>query len=280
MTDNQTELREPEWERDWFCTPEVRETFFSPSQQAAASIYPKWAPTEAVSHLINGTGISTTEDGEALLVKLCTKPEMERVWRRLHKQDLKAGRAYSAHLPRDIYLGLNGYCEAAEQLSPTERQKETEQIQSQIAWLTERLNDFRLDQPSLTLWTDQELAASLGTDKSLFAREMYKMCSPSIGELLSRLSTQLEYSPIGSHSLIHTKTKDNEVTRFTRHMALRFQRYYGKSLVDNIASLISALFDQHLDTSYLRKVINATPEGGKFSLQNWQDFPGKTPPRI
>ena len=279
MTDNKTKAADLDWQRDWFCTEEVRERFFTSSEREAALPYADWAPTYCVLQLIKETASSSMEEEIAILKKLCTKPEMELVWRRLHKHDLKVGKTCSVRLPQQVYLGLHGYSEAADELSPAQRRKKTQEIQKQIANLTNLVTTFQLDQPSLTLWKESELDNVLKNDRAL-DRFMRQMCSPSIVELLHRLSDNVGLSPVGVHSLIHTKTKDNEITRFARHMAIYFQRSYGERLPENISLMVSAIFDKSLGVDYLRKNLDLTPEGGKFSLQNWQDFPGKNPPRI
>ncbi|WP_160151500.1 hypothetical protein [Microbulbifer sp. ALW1] len=279
MTEREATTRNLDRERDWFFTKEVRETVLTPPELEAALPYPEWAPTYCVLQLVKDTGSASMEEEVAILKTLCTKPEMERVWRRLRKHDLKAGKDYSARLPQEVYLGLYGYCAAADGLTPSQRQKKTEQIQAQIATLTDLLQSFQLNQPSLRLWTDFELDNILGRGKAL-DRFMRQMCSPSISELLQRLSESLNQSPVGAHSLIHAKTKDNEITRFARHMAIYFEKSYGDRLPENISLMISSIFDKSVGVDYLRKNLDLTPEGGKFRLKDWQSFPGKTPSRI
>ncbi len=236
-----------------------------PERASQLDEYPDWTPTFVLELLQLEQSPLVTPKRREILEKLAIHPNMKLVWRRLIKRDSNLQLGVSPQLFFELDKALYGYNAAVEELTPSARKKKTNEIKSSLLMIANELDRYDIAPQCLSLFNGEELSAiSINQEsESSLVNELRKYLTPSLSTLLKRFSEELDATPIGSESVIGSKTKDNDMTRLIRHMGMFFKKSYGEYLYENISLLVEVFFDKKVDPSVIRKTIQATPrEGG------------------
>ncbi|WP_237067880.1 hypothetical protein [Microbulbifer guangxiensis] len=240
--------------KEWPSTESARKAVFPSSQREALKKYPAWVPMFALRKL--SRGIPSDDMFMLTLHELCTNPDMETVWRRLHKRDKEMGCPSSRGLPTAVYQGLYGYNEELEELAPKKQLSENKRIHKLAADLADGLKKYGIDRAVLSMFTDDELD-SLFPELDPLERHwsVQDISSPTLVDLLTRIILELDSRPLHARTLIKKNPTHTDRVRLIRHLGEFFERRYQEQLLEVISLIVKVFLKVNLQNAEVSRIL-------------------------